>query len=164
MKQPSCCACHHILKTIYPHTEGNISFHNKNRPQGHGQWLSKEMLSYISHYNRTFREDHFAWIIERISLKATAKKQNKEQGNQQRVKANNRPFLTYKQLESRGLCITLRRPLVRNKETSILHRYRACVGLMMGKMHSEEGSAKLSFDESGDYILEHSFALQNVVA
>lgn len=35
---------------------------------------------------------------------------------------------------------------------------------MMGKMHSGEGSAKLGFDESGDYVLKHSFALQTAVA
>lgn len=35
---------------------------------------------------------------------------------------------------------------------------------MMGKMHSAEGSAKLCFDESGNYILKHSFALQTAVA
>lgn len=35
---------------------------------------------------------------------------------------------------------------------------------MMGKMHSGESNAKLSFDESGDYILKHSFALQTAVA
>lgn len=35
---------------------------------------------------------------------------------------------------------------------------------MMGKIHSTEGSAKLCFDESGDYILKHSFALQTAMA
>ena len=81
------------------------------------------------------------------------------------MKANKQPFPTYNhKFESHGLYVTSRRPLVRNKETSILHGYCACVGLMMGKMHSGEGSAKLSFDESGDYILKHSFALQTAVA
>lgn len=53
------------------------------------------------------------------------------------MKANMQPFLTHKRkFKSRVLCITKRRPLVRNKETSILYRYSTCVGLMMGKMHS----------------------------
>lgn len=35
---------------------------------------------------------------------------------------------------------------------------------MMGKMQSTEGRAKPCFDESGDYILKHSFALLTAVA
>lgn len=33
--------------------------------------------------------------------------------------------------------------------------FTECVRLMMGKMHSGGDSAKLSFNESGDYILKH---------
>lgn len=35
---------------------------------------------------------------------------------------------------------------------------------MMGEIHSGESGAKLFFDERGDYILKHSFAVQTAVA
>jgi len=65
--------------------------------------------------------------------------------------------------KSHNTCITEKEPQVRSKEASFLHGHCGSAVLMMGKMQSWAGSAKLCFDESGDYILKHSFALQTAV-